>query len=148
MLMTADCFVELARTAKSGTIHSVRFAFPGELTFTDIFRTAHQNADGSPPTLDQVAGDPVMLIHARRLRAAEGELSRRVQEDVSTDPESTITDVIACARCGGDHRSVEFRRLARAFAPPEAAPIVWGFWAPCPSNGDPILQSRTRPTAT
>lgn len=49
------------------------------------------------------------------------------------------TTVIRCARCGQDHEGIEPRKLARAFAPPEAAPMVWSHWAPCPTNGDPIM---------
>ena len=37
-----------------------------------------------------------------------------------------------CARCGGDHEGIVPRRFAQ---PPEG----WDSWAPCPTNGDPIL---------
>lgn len=49
--------------------------------------------------------------------------------------------VTNCARCGGTHEHVEVRVLAVPFAPPEAAPVEWQSWAPCPTNGDPILIS-------
>lgn len=50
-----------------------------------------------------------------------------------------IKNIKACARCGEDHAEVTALPLARQFEPPEAAPIVWTHWAPCPTNGDPIL---------
>lgn len=46
--------------------------------------------------------------------------------------------VVGCARCGGDH-DVTPRKLVQPFAPPECAPVVWTHWAPCPTNGDPIM---------
>lgn len=50
-----------------------------------------------------------------------------------------IRDVTACSRCGGDHARIEAHPLERAFAPPEAAPLRWTHWAPCPVNGQPIM---------
>lgn len=41
-------------------------------------------------------------------------------------------DVRRCARCGGDHKGLEFRALTRP-----AKDYQW--WAPCPENGEPIL---------
>jgi hypothetical protein len=143
MTMTADPFIEIAVTGKSGSAHSARFAFSAELTYPQIFAAAHQNVDGSTPTLVQLGGDAVMLDHVRRLRAVEDELHRRASEDESPfDPSEVVVDVRCCARCGGDHDQVRFQRMARAFAPPEAAPIVWQHWAPCPTNGDPIMQAK------
>lgn len=49
--------------------------------------------------------------------------------------------IVGCARCGRDHDGVEPRKLDRPFAPPEAAPIVWAHWVPCPINGQPIMLS-------
>ncbi len=48
-----------------------------------------------------------------------------------------------CSRCGGDHDNVETMELAQPFAPPECAPIVWTRWAPCPTNGQPIMVAVT-----
>lgn len=47
--------------------------------------------------------------------------------------------ITRCSRCGQDHDDVEARPLDRAFAPPEAAPLKWTHWAPCPTNGQPIM---------
>ena len=44
-----------------------------------------------------------------------------------------------CSRCVEDHAAVEMRELKRPFAPPEANGIEWTHWAPCPTNGEPIL---------
>lgn len=41
-----------------------------------------------------------------------------------------------CARCGEDHATVEFERLAR---PIEVGEVTLTHWAPCPTNGEPIL---------
>lgn len=46
-----------------------------------------------------------------------------------------------CARCGGTHDDIDFKSLAQPFSPPEAAPVVWSKWAPCPANGEPIMMS-------
>lgn len=37
-----------------------------------------------------------------------------------------------CARCGGDHEHMTFTKMER---PIDDMP----YWAPCPTNGDPIL---------
>lgn len=49
------------------------------------------------------------------------------------------TNIRNCARCDGDHDQLVFKKLSRPFAPREAAPIEWTHWAPCPTNGEPIL---------
>jgi hypothetical protein len=48
-------------------------------------------------------------------------------------------DIIRCARCSGDHPQLMTAKLTRPFAPPEANGIEWTHWAPCPSNGEPIM---------
>lgn len=53
-------------------------------------------------------------------------------------PMNNVT-IIGCARCGGRHENIVLRPLARPFAPPEAGGLEWTHWAPCPTNGDPIL---------
>lgn len=37
-----------------------------------------------------------------------------------------------CARCGGNHKDIEFKAMANALE-------QYTHWAPCPNNGDPIL---------
>jgi hypothetical protein len=53
--------------------------------------------------------------------------------------------VLRCARCGEDHASVAVRPLDRPMAPPEAAPLAWTHWAPCPTNGQPIMLAWVAP---
>lgn len=43
--------------------------------------------------------------------------------------------IIDCARCGGRHRSIVFRRFTR----PLQREKRWTHWALCPRNGEPIL---------
>lgn len=50
-----------------------------------------------------------------------------------------VTNIKGCARCGGDHGEVIASKLSIPFAPPEARPVVWTHWFPCPSNGEPVL---------
>jgi len=142
--MTADTFVEITvgRIAEpGGALHSARFAITDRrLTYEAIWTAAHQNADSSVPTLDQLGGDEVMHDHVRRLRATEAEVMSRAAADAS-GADAMTCDVVSCSRCGGDHRAVRFEPMARPFAPAEAAPIVWTRWAPCPTNGQPILQA-------
>jgi hypothetical protein len=52
-----------------------------------------------------------------------------------------IRSIKNCARCGGDHQDLVAERLARPMAPPEAAPVTWAYWIPCPANGQPIMVS-------
>jgi len=37
-----------------------------------------------------------------------------------------------CARCGGDHDEMKFTRLSHPSA-------EWTHWAPCPTNGEPLM---------
>lgn len=50
-----------------------------------------------------------------------------------------VKKVINCSRCGIDHDNIDAMRLERPFAPPEASPVRWTHWSPCPSNGQPIM---------
>jgi hypothetical protein len=55
-----------------------------------------------------------------------------------------MTLVRGCARCGEEHE-VQFKEFER---PAEAAPgVTWTHWAPCPTNGDPILMRKFDPAA-
>lgn len=51
--------------------------------------------------------------------------------------------VNACARCEGAHGSLEFRKLRRPvvldFRPLSQAVPEYGWWASCPSTGEPVL---------
>ena len=49
-------------------------------------------------------------------------------------------DVKGCARCGGEHVAVTFKPMQKAMAPADA-PVSWTHWAPCPTNGEPIMLS-------
>lgn len=46
--------------------------------------------------------------------------------------EAMTTDLTGeCARCGESHYDLEFQPLTR--------PTEWSHWAPCPTNGEPIM---------
>jgi hypothetical protein len=72
-----------------------------------------------------------------------------------------------CARCGGEHEIAERLEVAAGEVTPDGvtepynlnvivwrklerpiddATIVWTHWAPCPTNGDPILMRITERT--
>jgi hypothetical protein len=46
--------------------------------------------------------------------------------------ETMMQDIGRCARCGADHADVEFMKLGRPAK-------EFGWWAPCPLTGEPIL---------
>ncbi len=46
------------------------------------------------------------------------------------------TDVYFCARCGQDHKQLEFKKFQRPVADTEGD---WDYWTICPSSDDPIL---------
>jgi hypothetical protein len=62
-------------------------------------------------------------------------------------PKMKITLLINCARCGGTHTDVEFKPLARPIMAAEDLldcmgkpyDIIYTHWAPCPTNGEPII---------
>lgn len=49
-------------------------------------------------------------------------------------------DIEKCARCAGAHTGLEFKLLTRPLSPPEVF-WAWEYWAPCPTNGEPVLFS-------
>lgn len=52
---------------------------------------------------------------------------------------TVVTDIEDCARCGGQHKDAKFSPLDRPMAPKDVTSVVWGFWAPCPTNGQPMM---------
>lgn len=46
-------------------------------------------------------------------------------------------NVRQCARCGQDHENIVYRRLTHPITDSDGK--VWTHWAPCPTNGEPIL---------
>lgn len=55
-------------------------------------------------------------------------------------------DQIGCARCDGDgHDQLTFQPLTHpvTIGPGTRAEIVFTHWAPCPTNGEPILLTLT-----
>lgn len=48
---------------------------------------------------------------------------------------SFTTKIGSCARCGKDHEYVRFSKLDYAIGD-------YDFWAPCPTNGQPIILKR------
>jgi len=52
-------------------------------------------------------------------------------------PEVIIVDVKDCARCGEDHKQLRFIKLTRP-GPRHS------FWAPCPTNHEPIMMKVTQ----
>jgi hypothetical protein len=54
---------------------------------------------------------------------------------------SFVSSIRGCARCDGDgHEDVTWLPLTH---PIEDSDGVWTHWAPCPTNGQPILMQRT-----
>ena len=47
-----------------------------------------------------------------------------------------LKKIIHCARCGGDHENVDTKPFAKPF---RLGVDTWTHWAPCPTNGEPIL---------
>lgn len=51
---------------------------------------------------------------------------------------ATIRDITGCARCHGDgHEQITFTPLTHPYV--EDSGLVMTHWAPCPTNGEPIL---------
>lgn len=57
-------------------------------------------------------------------------------------PDPHVVDVEVCARCGDSHSRLEFHALERPMAPAETT-VMWTHWAPCPTNGQPIMRGPT-----
>lgn len=45
--------------------------------------------------------------------------------------------LLHCARCGSDHDNIYFWPLTHPIEDTDGT--VWTMWAPCPTNGEPIL---------
>jgi len=46
-------------------------------------------------------------------------------------------DIVCCARCGENHNALEFFRLTIPMTDSDES--LWTHWAPCPTNGQPVL---------
>lgn len=46
-------------------------------------------------------------------------------------------DIKSCARCKQDHDNLEFASLTHPIEDDDGT--IWNYWAPCPTNGEPIL---------
>ena len=72
-----------------------------------------------------------------------GPVSSGPCEKGSLTPGSTLeANVVGCARCGGTHRGLVFKRMARPLAYPDDLGALTHF-APCPVTGDPVLLGHT-----
>jgi len=53
-------------------------------------------------------------------------------------PQPFTSDLIGCARCHGEgHENITWQPLT--FPVPDTDGTEWTHWAPCPTNGEPIL---------
>lgn len=48
-----------------------------------------------------------------------------------------VDDLKSCARCGGNHDSLEFKEFKIPIK--DSDKETWTHWATCPSTGDPVL---------
>ncbi len=69
-------------------------------------------------------------------------LTREELEDLKSAIEltlepSTTFNIVTCARCGGKHRDLFFRKLAHPCD-------EYTHWAPCPNNDEPIMMNLTQ----
>ncbi|MFZ5440473.1 MAG: hypothetical protein ACOZQL_10720 [Myxococcota bacterium] len=62
-----------------------------------------------------------------------------IDMDLSSTSALSDTDVLSCARCGGNHENIETFAFTNPIAPAELAPFKWTHWAMCPVKGEPIL---------
>ena len=49
----------------------------------------------------------------------------------------TASNIVNCARCGGSHAPIVFRRLRQPVVDNDGK--QWTHWAGCPTNGEPLL---------
>jgi hypothetical protein len=58
-------------------------------------------------------------------------------------PDAFVQSVVGCARChGGGHEDVRWEPLTH---PAETGDVTFTHWAPCPTNGQPILVAVVTP---
>ncbi len=56
--------------------------------------------------------------------------------------EKLKTTIGNCARCGQDHKDLEFKLFTDAIEDTDGT--IWSHWALCPTNGEPILLKVTQ----
>lgn len=59
-----------------------------------------------------------------------------------TEYHPTVHSVKHCARCGQDHDDLHYKKFVNPIYDDDGT--EWGWWATCPTTGDPILM-RTYP---
>jgi hypothetical protein len=50
-----------------------------------------------------------------------------------------LKKIVSCARCGEVHENVETKRLTQPVYKDDSSTVLYSHWAPCPTNGEPIL---------
>jgi hypothetical protein len=73
-------------------------------------------------------------IHALVVQAKQNRVpSLIIPEVLNTEPTSTLVEnIVCCARCGRDHPRLAFKKFT--FTGP-----LYTHYAPCPTNGEPVL---------
>lgn len=57
--------------------------------------------------------------------------------------EAFTSDLVGCARCHGDgHPALRWEPLTHPVPSDVEGDPPWTHWAPCPTNGEPILMRR------
>jgi hypothetical protein len=89
--------------------------------------------------VDALAGemDPEQLGIDRAFGPAHETIEKLAALEAETLADSFVQSITGCARCDGDgHADVTWLPLTH---PIEDSDGVWTHWAPCPTNGQPIL---------
>ena len=57
--------------------------------------------------------------------------------------ETKLVSVHHCARCGEDHKDLEFHKFTKPIEDSDGT--VWDYWIICPISGEPILMKMKTP---
>jgi len=88
---------------------------------------------GLKESLSWESGDPAVYPDLAKSSEGRQEIARQLTLAGRASGQHTITN---CARCGKNHEDLEFEVLAR---PAPSGDLEYTAWAPCPTNGQPVL---------
>lgn len=110
----------------------------------DETRSACEMLSGQREKIDylkKLANDRLKEIE--ELKRTVYSMEQKIRSYEAAEPGDKVVkvlDIKSCARCGEDHGTILFEKLTR---PLDAGQHIFGWWAPCPVNGQPIVMQVT-----
>lgn len=135
------------------SVHSVNWICAVVLRKMKLGKIEVQLASGTIEIVDATVVTKVNVLHVNQQNPA-GLVAQRLHMEAlntalgdtltATDKLETKISFKNCARCGQEHQALAIQKLAQpVFMDEPSKEVLFNYWAPCPTNGDPVLVLKT-----